>query len=60
MRYIWTFFWTFLLIEMVTYVVSAMSGSEFHFATGVTLAVAATILIFIIPAVIPNEPVEHE
>jgi hypothetical protein len=57
-RYFWTFFWTFLLIQMLTYVTSQMSGTEFDFATGSILAVLATILLYIIPMILPNEPVE--
>jgi Mg2+/Co2+ transporter CorB len=58
-RVFWTFFWTFLLINMVTYVVSSMQGIEYHFATGSTLAIAATVLILVIAQLIPNEPIEH-
>jgi uncharacterized protein YggT (Ycf19 family) len=57
-RYFWTFFWAFLLIEMVTYVVSSMTGSSFNFQIGAILAVCVTILVYVISALIPNEPVE--
>ncbi|MFE8700360.1 YjzD family protein [Cytobacillus sp. FJAT-54145] len=56
MQYFWTFFWTFLLIQMVTYVVSSMIGYPFNFVTGTILAVGTTILVFIASTVIPNEP----
>ncbi|MCM2533704.1 YjzD family protein [Neobacillus pocheonensis] len=59
MRYFWTFFWSFLLVEMLTYVVSSMIGSAFDFKTGALLSVVVTILVFIVSALIPNEPVEH-
>ncbi|MCP3742175.1 YjzD family protein [Rossellomorea sp. BNER] len=58
MRYFWTFFWAFLLIEMTTYVVSSMNGVKFHFETGAIIAVGVTILIFVLSALIPNDPVE--
>jgi hypothetical protein len=58
MKYFWTFLWTFLLVEMLTYVVTSMTGAHFDFMTGLILAVGATILIFVVTLVIPNEPVE--
>ncbi|WP_461202450.1 YjzD family protein [Anoxybacillus sp. TBDG-1] len=59
MRIFWTFFWTFLLVNMVTYVVSSMIGDTYHFATGTTLSVIATVLILLIAQLIPNDPVHH-
>ncbi|CUA79362.1 YjzD family protein [Anoxybacillus suryakundensis] len=59
MRIFWTFFWTFLLVNMVTYVVSSMIGAAYHFSTGTTLAVVATVLIIAIAQLIPNDPVHH-
>lgn len=59
MRIFWTFFWTFLLVNMVTYVVSSMIGVGYHFATGTTLAVIATVLILLIAQLIPDDPVHH-
>lgn len=59
MRIFWTFFWTFLLVNMLTYVVSSMIGVEYHFATGTTLAVIATVLILLIAQLIPDDPVHH-
>lgn len=60
MKYFFTFFWTFLLIQMVTYVVSSMLGEAFDFKTGSILAVVMTILIFVISAIIPEGPTEKE
>jgi hypothetical protein len=57
-HYIMTFFWTFLLSEMVVYVVSSMNGAAFHFETGVLIAVVVTILLFVLTALIPNDPIE--
>lgn len=58
MRFFWTFFWSFLLVEMLTYVVSSMLGVAFDLKTGAILAVCVTILIFVVSSIIPNEPVE--
>ncbi|NHM32929.1 YjzD family protein [Neobacillus terrae] len=58
MKYFWTLFWTFLLCEMLSYVVCSMVGSEFKVETGAMLAVGFTILILIIPAIIPNDKEE--
>ncbi|WP_153124904.1 YjzD family protein [Peribacillus tepidiphilus] len=59
MRYIMTIFWTFLLVNMLTYVVSSMIGVHYSFSTGSTLAIIAAILIFVVASLIPDEPVEH-
>ncbi|WHY78966.1 YjzD family protein [Neobacillus sp. WH10] len=60
MRYFWTFFWSFLLVQMLTYVVSSMTpGAKFEFIPGAIVSVGVTILIFIASAIIPNEPVEQ-
>lgn len=56
MKYFWTLFWTFVLVQMLTYVASSMIGTAFDFKTGAILGVIATILILIVPSIIPNEP----
>lgn len=43
---------------MLTYVVSSMIGTAFEFETGAIIAVVASILIFIVTLIIPNDPVE--
>ncbi|MBO8178072.1 YjzD family protein [Aeribacillus pallidus] len=58
MRYLATFFWAFLLVQMLSYVVSSMMGAEYHFETGALLAVIATVLIYVVPTILPNDPVE--
>ncbi|KAB2337196.1 YjzD family protein [Cytobacillus depressus] len=60
MRFFWTLFWTFLLVQMLTYVVSSMIGIAFDFKTGSILGVAATIVIFIVTTILPEGPVEKE
>jgi cell shape-determining protein MreD len=58
MRYFMTFFWTFLLTHMVTYVGASLLGSSYDVMTASILGIGATILILIISAIIPNDPVE--
>jgi Mg2+/Co2+ transporter CorB len=57
MKYIVALFWSFLLVTMLNYVVSSVMGVDFNFLAGVAISVVFTILIFIIAAIIPNEPV---
>ena len=57
MQYIGTFFWSFCLISLLNYVVSAVQNVPFDFMIGVYLSVVVSILIFVISAIIPNEPV---
>ena len=59
MQYIMTFVWSFLLISMLNYVVSSVLNVPFEFMTGVIVSVAFAVLIFILAAIIPNDPVEH-
>lgn len=54
MKYIWTLFWTFLLVLMLNYVAGAMIGVGLDLAQSTILAVVATIIIIVIPAVLPN------
>lgn len=58
MQFFWTFFWTFLLVQMLTYVAGSMMGVAYDLQTGSILAVGATILIFILPLLLPNEPAD--
>ena len=57
MQYIITFFWSFLLVTMLNYVVSSVMGVDFNFVAGAVISLVFSVLIFIIAAVIPNEPV---
>ncbi|AMQ22482.1 YjzD family protein [Geobacillus sp. JS12] len=56
MRLFWTFFWTFLLVQMATYVMGSMQGIGYNFTTGALLGVIVTVLIFVVAALIPDEP----
>ncbi|MED4455404.1 YjzD family protein [Metabacillus fastidiosus] len=53
MRFFMTFFWSFLLVQMMAYVVSSMSGGVYDFKIATVLSVVVTVLIFIIAEVIP-------
>ena len=44
---------------MLNYVVSSVLNVPFDFMTGVIVSVAFAVIIFIIAAILPNEPVEH-
>jgi predicted PurR-regulated permease PerM len=57
MQYIITFFWSFLLVTMLNYVVSSVMGADFNFVAGAVISVVFSILVIIIAAVLPNEPV---
>jgi hypothetical protein len=59
-RYILTLFWTALLMFMLTYVVSSMVGVAFSLQTSLILGVIATILIYIIPFVLPQPAKQDE
>lgn len=59
MQYIITFLWSFLLITMLNYVVSSVLDVKFVFMTGVIISVVFSVIVFIIAALIPNEPVAH-
>ncbi|MCM3570010.1 YjzD family protein [Neobacillus mesonae] len=58
MRFFWTFFWSFLLVEMLAYVVSSMSGAAFDFASAAVISLVVSILLLIAASTIPNQPVE--
>ena len=59
MKYLLTFFWTFLLAHMLTYVISSMIGAKYEFGTASILGIAVTILILIVPVILPNGPAEE-
>ena len=59
MRYLWTLIWTFLLVQMLVYVGGSMLGVGYSLDTGIVLTVAVTILIYIVPLILPDGPVEE-
>lgn len=58
MRYFWSLFWGFLLVQMVTYVVSSMLGTPYNVKTGTILTIFVVAFVYMISALIPNEPSE--
>lgn len=56
MQYIGTIIWSFILITMVNYVVSAVQNVDFDFMLGVYISLAVSVMIFIISALIPDAP----
>ncbi|CDZ99184.1 hypothetical protein BN1048_00309 [Jeotgalicoccus saudimassiliensis] len=49
MRYLVTFFWAFLLTQMVNFILNSLAGGgPINFWIGVVLAVAITLAIFIL------------
>ncbi|CAM4090435.1 YjzD family protein [Bacillus manliponensis] len=59
MRVIWAFIWSFVLTHMVSYVVGSMLGSTYNFQEASIYSVAVTVLVLLVGAAIPNEPVEQ-
>lgn len=51
-----TFLWSFILVTMLNYVVSAVLGVTFDFQAGAIVSVVFAILVLAIAAVIPSEP----
>jgi predicted PurR-regulated permease PerM len=60
MKYILTLIWSFLLVTMLNYVVSSVQDVPFDFLLGAILSVVVAVVIFIIAAIIPNDPVVTE
>lgn len=60
MQYIGTFFWSFLLISLLNYVVSAVQNVHFDFMLGVYISLAVSVLIFAMSAIIPDEPASEK
>jgi uncharacterized membrane protein len=55
MRYFWTFLWSFLLSNMLVYVVSNMEGSHFDLMQSTILAVVFTVIISIMGSATAGE-----
>jgi hypothetical protein len=55
LKYFWTIFWTFLLVLMLSYVAGSMVGVAFDFQTAAILGIVTSILLFILPAILPND-----
>ena len=57
MQYIMTLFWSVLLVSMLNYVVSSVQNVEFVFSHGIIMSIPVAIMVMIIGAIIPDEPV---
>ena len=60
MKYIFTFIWSFVLVAMLNYVVSSINNVPFDFELGAILSLVVSLVILLITAIIPNDPVAHE
>ncbi|MBM7702586.1 YjzD family protein [Metabacillus iocasae] len=61
MRFFWTFFWGFLLINMAAYVISSMAGGTYDFAHASIVSVIFSLVIILLGEVgVPNEPIPHD
>lgn len=58
MRFFWSLFWGFLLVQMLTYVISSMLGTAYDFKLGTILTVFVVALVYVLSSIIPNDPVE--
>ena len=56
MQFIITFIWSFLLFTTLNYVVSSVNAVPFDLGLGAIVSVIAAIIIFIISAILPEEP----
>ena len=56
MQYIVTLLWSVILVSMLNYVVSSVLNVDFIFMNGLIMSIPVAIIIFIIAAIIPNEP----
>ena len=60
MKYIFTFVWSFVLVAMLNYVVSSINNVPFDFDLGAILSLVVSLVILLITAILPNDPVAHE
>ncbi|MED4940648.1 YjzD family protein [Heyndrickxia coagulans] len=54
MKYIVTIFWVFLLSQMLGYVGSAMSNSEYSMKTMAVMSLVLSVVAFIVHAALPK------
>ncbi|MDM5187476.1 YjzD family protein [Bacillus sp. DX4.1] len=59
MRVIWAFIWSFMLVHMMSYVISSMTGGTYDFGQASIFSIVLAVLVMAIGATIPNEPVEQ-
>ncbi|RBW71059.1 YjzD family protein [Bacillus taeanensis] len=55
MRYIWTIIWSFLLTQMLFYVVSNMTSTSYEFSSAAIISLVVSAIIFVLgDAAVPN------
>ncbi|MFX3624107.1 MAG: YjzD family protein [Ectobacillus sp.] len=59
MQFIWTFIWSFALVQMASYVISSMGSGTYDFTQATIMSVVVLVLIVAISALVPNEPTEQ-
>ncbi|MFD3447324.1 YjzD family protein [Microbacteriaceae bacterium 4G12] len=59
MRVIFGFFWSFVLVQMASYVISSMTGGTYDFKLATIISLVVGVLVMLISVFIPNEPVEQ-
>ncbi|TQR20233.1 YjzD family protein [Psychrobacillus vulpis] len=60
MKYIMTIFWSVILVTMLNYVVSSVQNVDFILMNGLIMSIPVAIMIFIISAILPNDPTPSE
>jgi hypothetical protein len=45
---------------MLTYVATSMIGAEFDYKVAAIISVPTTILIYLVPFILPNDPAGHK
>ncbi|WP_416828733.1 YjzD family protein [Ectobacillus polymachus] len=59
MKYIASFFWSFVLVQMASYVISSMTQTTYDFTQSTIMSVVISVLILFIGSLVPNEPSEQ-
>ncbi|ALC86296.1 MULTISPECIES: YjzD family protein [unclassified Bacillus (in: firmicutes)] len=57
MKYIMTLVWSVILVSMLNYVVSSVQNVEFDLNNGLIMSIPVAILVILISAILPNDPV---
>lgn len=60
MKYIMTLFWSFLLVNVLGYVVSSIQATDYSFALVSILSVIVAIIIWVIDAILPKNEAAAE
>lgn len=60
MQVIFGFVWSFLLVQMASYVISSMTGGTYDFQQATIISFVVGIIVMLLSVFIPNEPVEQQ